>query len=295
MAWAPAPSEVSAAMKASWRDLDPADHLHPLLALLLLLEQLALAGDVAAVALGEHVLADGADGLAGDDPGADGGLDRHLELLPRDQLLELAGHHHAVGVRLVLVHDRGERVDRLALQQDVDLDQVGGLLAGGLVVERGVALGARLQLVEEVEDDLGERQRVAHLDPVLGEVVHAEQGAALGLAELHDRADVVARREDRGPHHGLADLGDLAVGELARVGHDDLGAVLHHHLVDHVGRGRDQVEVELALEPLADDLHVQQAEEAAAEAEAERPGGLRLVGQRGVVELELVERVAQVG
>src|SRR6476646_9922777 len=33
-------------------DLDAADHLHPLLALLLLLQQLALAGDVTAVALG---------------------------------------------------------------------------------------------------------------------------------------------------------------------------------------------------------------------------------------------------
>jgi hypothetical protein len=40
---------------------------------------------------------------------------------------------------------------------------------------------------------------------------------------------------------------------------------------------------------------VQQAEEAAAEAEAERAGGLRLVDQRGVVELQLLERVAQVG
>jgi hypothetical protein len=34
------------------RDLDVPDHLHALLAFLLLLEQLALAGDVAAVALG---------------------------------------------------------------------------------------------------------------------------------------------------------------------------------------------------------------------------------------------------
>jgi hypothetical protein len=49
-----------------------ADHLHALLALLLLLEELALAGDVTAVALREHVLPHGADGLAGDDPGADG-------------------------------------------------------------------------------------------------------------------------------------------------------------------------------------------------------------------------------
>src|SRR5215216_1404526 len=59
-------------------DLDAADRLHPLLAFLLLLQQLALAGDVAAVALGEDVLADGADRLARDDPRADGGLDGHL-------------------------------------------------------------------------------------------------------------------------------------------------------------------------------------------------------------------------
>ena len=70
-------------------------------------------------------------------------------------------------------------------------------------------------------------------------------------------------------------------------------AVLHGHAVDHVGRGGDQVEPELALQPLPDHLQVQQAEEADAEAEAEGGGGLRLVDQRGVVELELVQGVAQ--
>src|SRR3954453_5243794 len=136
------------------RHLDPTDGLHALLALLLLLQQLALAGDVAAVALGEHVLADGADVLARDDAAADGGLDRDLELLPRDELAQLLRHGHAVGIGLVLVHDGGEGVHRLALQQDVDLHQVGHLLPRRLVVEAGVAAGARLQLVEEVEDDL---------------------------------------------------------------------------------------------------------------------------------------------
>jgi hypothetical protein len=67
-------------------DLDAADRLHLLLALLLLLEQLALAGDVAAVALGEHVLALRLHRLAGDDLAADGRLDGHVEHLPRDQL-----------------------------------------------------------------------------------------------------------------------------------------------------------------------------------------------------------------
>ena len=60
------------------------------------------------------------------------------------------------------------------------------------------------------------------------------------------------------------------------------------------GRRGEQLQVVLALEPLAHDVHVQQAEEAAAEAEAERLAGLGLLGQRGVVERELLERVAQV-
>jgi hypothetical protein len=76
------------------------------------------------------------------------------------------------------VDDRGEGVDLLALQQDVDLDEIGLLRARGLVVERGVALRLRLQLVEEVEHDLAERHVVAQLDAVLGEVVHAEERSA---------------------------------------------------------------------------------------------------------------------
>src|SRR5512139_2291194 len=57
------------------RDLDLAELLHALLAFFLLLEQLALARDVAAVALGEHVLAQRLDGRAGDHVRADRGLD----------------------------------------------------------------------------------------------------------------------------------------------------------------------------------------------------------------------------
>src|SRR5204863_3058862 len=84
----PSVAELEHREKRLLRHLDAADLLHPLLAFLLLLEQLALAADVAAVALGDHVLADGLDGLAGDDLRADRGLDRDLELLPRDLFAE---------------------------------------------------------------------------------------------------------------------------------------------------------------------------------------------------------------
>ena len=63
-------------------------------------------------------------------------------------------------------------------------------------------------------------------------------------------------------------------------------------VLDRRRRG-DEVEVELALEPLLDDLHVQQAEEAAAEPEAQRDRALGLEGEARVVEVQLLERLAQ--
>jgi hypothetical protein len=68
---------------------------------------------------------------------------------------------------------------------------------------------------------------------------------------------------------------------------------LQHDVVLDRRRRRDEVDPELALEPLLDDLHVEQAEEPAAEAEPERDGTLGLVCERGVVEMELLERLAQ--
>ena len=66
-------------------------------------------------------------------------------------------------------------------------------------------------------------------------------------------------------------------------------------LIGDGGERGDKVEVELALEALLNDLHVEHAEEAAAEAEAERDRALRLEGQRGVVQLELFKCIAQIG
>ena len=62
---------------------------HLLFAFLLLFQQLLLAGDIAAVALGQHVLAQSLDGLPGDDLAADGRLDGNLELGSGNIVLEL--------------------------------------------------------------------------------------------------------------------------------------------------------------------------------------------------------------
>src|SRR4028119_62117 len=111
------------------RDLHAAYLLHAALALLLLLQELLFAADVATVALRGDVLAVGADRLAGDDPAPHGRLYRHLEVLARDELLELLHERPPAVVGLVAVDDDRERLDRVARDQDLDLDQVGGLVA----------------------------------------------------------------------------------------------------------------------------------------------------------------------
>ena len=85
------------------------------------------------------------------------------------------------------------------------------------------------------------------------------------------------------------------VGHLARVVELELRTVGQ---VRHVGdrrRRRDERQVELALEALAHDLHVQKAEKPATEPEPERLGRLGLEGEAGVVQPQLLERVAQLG
>src|SRR2546425_4910258 len=99
------------------RDLDRAHLLHALLSFLLFLQELALAGDVATVALGRHVLAERPDRLPRDDLGADGRLDHDLEQLPRDELPQLLGELAAPLVGLVAVNDHAEGVHRVAVEQ----------------------------------------------------------------------------------------------------------------------------------------------------------------------------------
>jgi hypothetical protein len=85
-----------------------------------------------------------------------------------------------------------------------------------------------------------------------------------------------------------------AFGHLRGVVDADRPAVVDQHdLVFDRRRRRDQLLAELALEALLDDLHVEQAEEAAAEAEPERDRAFGLEAEAGVVEVELLHRVAQ--
>ena len=167
-------------------------------------------------------------------------------------------------------------------------------VAGDVIVERGVAARHRLQPVVEIEHDLVERQLVGDEHAIRRQVLEPLLHAALVLAQLQDPADVLRRRQDhRGDHRLFDRLDARRIRHLRRAVDLVHLAVGGRHPVQHARRRRHQVHVELALEPLLDDLHVEQAEEAAAEPEPERRRRLGLVEQRRVVEPQLLERLAQ--
>src|SRR5580704_51253 len=219
------------------RYFDLSDLFHAFLAFLLLFEQLPLSRDVAAVALGGDVLPHGLDRLAGDDPAADGGLDRDLVELARDHRPQLLGEGLALLVGLLPMHDHRQRVDRISVEQDVELDHVRGPKLQEVVVEGGVALGDGLEPVVEVDHDLAERE--VELDVhAFADVLERLVLAPLVLGELVDLAHELGGDEDRAAHVGLLDPLDLVRrGQLRRVlDLDDLprGA---DHLEAHAGGG----------------------------------------------------------
>jgi hypothetical protein len=179
----------------------------------------------------------------------------------------------------VAVDHDGERVDRLVVHQDLHLDEVVLAVADHLVVEAGIALGHRFQPVVEVEDDLVQRQVVDH------------HGAAAGIGEVQ----LLPRRSwqsfSTSPRYSsgtriVALIRGSSIWSMVAASGMSAGLcssiIVPSRMVDVVddrGRGGDEVDIVFAFQPVADDLEVQEPEEAAAEAEAEGGGGLHLEGE----------------
>ena len=173
--------------------------------------------------------------------------------------------------------DEAQRVHLVAVEQQVHLDQVALFIALQLVVQGGVALGAGLEGVEEVVDNLADGHGVVQFHQVGVQILHIPEDAPAVLAHGHDVAYIVGRRDDGHLGVGLPGFGDGAgVGVVVGVVHPDHAAVGFCHLVDDRGQCSHQIQVELPLQPLLDDLHVEHPQKAAAEPEAQGHRGLGL-------------------
>ena len=170
---------------------------------------------------------------------------------------------------------------------EIELDQIFGPVIGQLVVERAVAAGDAFELVVKIGQQVGQRRLEADECPWL-DVAEVFLQAAFAGNQLDDRTDVVLRHDDFAFDPRLADFCDF--GRVGQVG-GDFGypvrsPLLRANLV--IGRrvGDDQLQVVLALQPLADDVHVQQPEEADAHAKAEHRRVFRRELQRRIAEAD---------
>src|SRR5262245_18136525 len=91
--------------KCFLRNLHFAQLFHALLTFLLPAQQLALARDVAALAFGHDVLAEGPYNLTCDDATANGGLDDDFEHLPLNEVFEAVAQLTAPVVGLIAMDD----------------------------------------------------------------------------------------------------------------------------------------------------------------------------------------------
>jgi hypothetical protein len=80
-------------------------------------------------------------------------------MLARDDLFHLAHQPLPFVEGVVAVDDDAQRVHRLMVDQHVELDHIAGPVFVEGVVHAGVAFGARLEFVVEVDDDLRQRDQ----------------------------------------------------------------------------------------------------------------------------------------
>jgi hypothetical protein len=107
-------------------------------------------------------------------------------------------------------------------------------------------------------------------------------------------ADVIGGADDLAQDVGFFDaLDEIGGGQFRGVVHEDLLTRRREHLVHDAGRGADEVQAELALQPFLDDLHVQESQEPATETERQGRGRLGLERQGRVGQLQALEGFLQ--
>jgi len=189
--------------------------------------------------------------------------------------------------------DKGKGVHLFLVDQDIQLHQLGTLVARQLIVKRSIASGTGFQRVKEVVDDLIEGQAVTQHCPGLLNVLHTFIDAPPLLAQIHDRTDIFRSHHDLCLHHRLLHVVDLRrIGKIGGVGQVDHISVGLIDFVDYTGGSGHQIQVVLPLQPLLDDLQVQKPQESAAESKSQRYRRLRFKLKRSVVELQLLQRVS---
>ena len=214
--------------------------------------------------------------------------------MPGNEFFQLEADFLAQIEGVVAVDQGAQSVNAVAVQHDVQFDQVGRFVFVWEVIERCVTAGNGLEFVVKVKNNFSEWHAETELDAVRGQVDLVTQYSTLLDAEVHDLTDVLAFGDDLCLDEWLLYVVEVVrFGQVGRVVDNVLLAVLGEGVVTHVGDGGDNRHVKFPFEPLLDDFHVEHAQEATAEPEPQGCRRFRFEYEGGVIELEFFHRGAK--
>src|SRR5665213_3504171 len=182
------------------------------------------------------------------------------------------------------MHYGGKRIDGIAIEQNIELHEIAPAVLQKFVIEGSVTARDRFQLIVEIENNFGKRKFVMNVGARRVDVRGRFVNAAPVVGKLHNRANVIAWRDNL-----RLDIRLLDPFNLSRLGHrggiidrDDI-ASRRDDAIFHIRNRRYERLIEFALQPLLDDFHVEQSKKPTSKSEAERDGTFRLVYQRRIV------------
>ena len=111
-------------------------------------------------------------------------------------------------VGIVGMDDHGQGIDRRLGYQHFQLDQVRCAIAVKLIVHRGIAARAALQLVVEIDDHFGQRQVIVHHNAAGRRMLLLDELPAALACQVHNRAVELFRCKNLDSHPGFANLGN---------------------------------------------------------------------------------------
>ena len=193
------------------------------------------------------------------------------------------------------MRQRRKCIHTLTIQQNVQLHQLRRTETRRMVVERRITATDTLQLVVEVDDDFTKRHQELDFHTVARNEILSHQLATLAQAKRHDRSDIAGSRDNRSVDiRFLHVLNQRWVRHTRRIVYLHALTMLVIHHVRHVWHRRNHIHVELTVQSLLHNLHVEQTQETTAETKTEGSRTLVLEGERSIVQPQLFQRCTQV-
>src|SRR5262249_5730841 len=161
------------------------------------------------------------------------------------------------------------------------LHEIGRAVTRKVIVERCIAAGDGLQTIVEIQNDFIQRHLIRKEDAARGDVLEPLLLAAFLFDKLEDRSYKFIGAHDESRDDGFFDLSNvLRFGKFGRIVYFLGLAVRSSDAIAHAWRGGNQRQLELPLESLLDDFHMEQSQKAASKAESKRRRGLGLIKER---------------